>query len=609
VTDDLTSQRFRRHELGLLLPLSNSTVRPVERFQHVGTYLTYRELTSGSSMSERGVVERLARLSAADCMFVLALLGTRLFAGENRGDDKDLQHQLIELIVEGPLGSLLHEKLSDPRWTAIFCEQQLVHLARLVVLHADRRPRDDFARGALYEDWVTCLIGVTDLLDADLVVEDRDARLSWEIRQAQLNHHADQLPATAIHYELYSVLWERLGSARAAETDRAFLSMTGISIEDYFTIGTAVMARLITHGQHDDGFPGVKPEFYFSKTRVEEAVWQAFFRSVSRNLEDLRTELLHEQQRYGATTYGSLTFERFPLVEIEPGIYLPTSVSSLQRRITEGIFHILADAAEAEGRDRRYYTSPLGDVFQRLVEDTVRRGVASASPTTPIVADVLYGGRRKRRRSSDVIIAEERNPVFVEVVSGPLQAATTTRGDLTCFRADLERLVVRKAGQLDRNIRDFLDGELVIDGVDPAIVSHAWPVILMSHAFPHAETIMEEVSRAVAAQGFLHHPRAGDLAIVSAEDLFFCEGHMQQGTPLLSLLRSWKSGSGANLAFKNELVALGGGRAPGSDHFERRFAEANAQHMNRLLESGVTADDVLQHAKQGEPRVRPADPS
>jgi hypothetical protein len=70
--------------------------------------------------------------------------------------------------------------------------------------------------------------------------------------------------------------------------------------------------------------------------------------------------------------------------------------------------------------------------------------------------------------------------------------------------------------------------------------------------------------------------------------------------------RSWKSGPGANLPFKNELVALSGGRAPGSDHFERRFAEANAQYMNRLLESGVTADDVLQHAKQGKPRVQSA---
>jgi hypothetical protein len=556
-------------------------------------------------MSEAGVIERLSKLSAADCMFALALLSTRLFAGENRSDDGELQHRLIDLVTgTGSVAALLHEKLRDPRWSAIFCEQQLVHLARLVALHADRRPHDDFGGGALYGDWVTCLIGVTDLLDANLAVEDRDARLSWEIRQAQLNHRAEQLPSTAIHYELYSILWTRIDSAQATKTDQAFQSVTGISIKDYFTIGSAVLARFINYGHNEGGAPRVEPEQYFSTTHVEESVWRAFFRFVSRDLDGLRAELLREDSTYGATTYGSLTFERFPLAEIEPGVYVPSSVSSLQRRITEGVFHVLAEAAEAEGYDRRHYTSPLGDVFQRLVEETVRRGAAIASPSALIVADVTYGARRSRRRSSDVIVAEGRDPVFIEVVSGPLQVATSTRGDLTCFRADLERLVVRKARQLDRNIHDFLNGQLQIDGVDPALVSHVWPVIVTSHTFPHAETIMEEVSRIVAAEGYLRHPKAGHLAIISAEDLFFCEGHMQQGKSLLSLLRSWKSGPGAKLPFKNELVTLGGGRAPGSDYFERRFAEASAQYMNRLLVSGVTAEDVLRHAKYGEPRAR-----
>jgi hypothetical protein len=47
---------------------------PTSASKHVGTYLTYSELRSGPPRSERGVIERLAKLSAADCMFVLALL-------------------------------------------------------------------------------------------------------------------------------------------------------------------------------------------------------------------------------------------------------------------------------------------------------------------------------------------------------------------------------------------------------------------------------------------------------------------------------------------------------------------------------------------------------
>jgi hypothetical protein len=84
--------------------------------------------------------------------------------------------------------------------------QQLIHLARLVILHGDRRAPDEFNDRNLYAEWVTCLIAVTDLLDAGLMVEDHDERLAWEIRQCELNHHAEQLSTTAIHYELYSML-------------------------------------------------------------------------------------------------------------------------------------------------------------------------------------------------------------------------------------------------------------------------------------------------------------------------------------------------------------------------------------------------------------------
>lgn len=85
--------------------------------------------------------------------------------------------------------------------------------------------------------------------------------------------------------------------------------------------------------------------------------------------------------------------------------------------------------------------------------------------------------------------------------------------------------------------------------------------------------------------------------MVSAEELFFCEGFMQAGRSLVSLIRGWKSGPTGRVSFKNYLIKLGGGRAPGSDHFERRFAEANADYMARMLGSDVTADDVLNQAR------------
>jgi hypothetical protein len=143
-----------------------------------------------------------------------------------------------------------------------------MHRARLVILHADRRAPDEFDNRKLYDDWVTSLFAVTDLLNAGLEIEDHDARLAWEIRQGELNHHADQLPATAIHFELYSVLWPELLPEGADAVEEAFRSMTGISIGDYSMVGSAVMARLVNFAQAGEGAPMLQPDVYFASTRI-----------------------------------------------------------------------------------------------------------------------------------------------------------------------------------------------------------------------------------------------------------------------------------------------------------------------------------------------------
>ncbi|MGH2911799.1 MAG: hypothetical protein ACRDJ3_04915, partial [Solirubrobacteraceae bacterium] len=202
------------------------------------------------------------------------------------------------------------------------------------------------------------------------------------------------------------------------------------------------------------------------------------------------------------------------MVEIEPGTFLPLSMRSLQRRISQGVFHILSEAAEADGYNRRRYSSKFGKVFQESVERTLRRGVAFGSDDVPIAADVRYGSRKHPVDSSDVILGYDRHPMFIEVVSGPLQAGTFTQGHLCCFEADADRLVVKKAKQLDRSIRDFFTGKLKIQGIDPEMVSYAWPVIVTSHPFPHMEFVIDEVERQARMEGYLQHERVGRLAIV-----------------------------------------------------------------------------------------------
>jgi hypothetical protein len=583
---------FTLHELGLLVPATGEQADAVRPLDAV-VYVSHRDLT-GDVLSEPDLVERLRQLSAADCLLWIAHLSTRLAAETHPAESARLQERLVlEVFGDGQVGQALLQRLRDGNATKVFCEQQLVHLARLVVLHADRRRRDDFSAGALREIWGACLIGVTDLLDIGLNIKDKCERTSWEIRQCCLNYHEDQVPVTALHHEVYRVIWPQLKNKPARETEAAFARHTGMPIADYFTVGAAVLARFLTRGANEDSLPGIEPARAFAQATMPRETWEAFFTLAGRDVDALRDELLAEAKQYGESTYGSLTFERFPLVEIEPGLFVPLSIASLRRRVSQGVFHLLGEAAVADGHDQRYYSSIFGTPFQESVERTFRRAVEVEGSGATITADVLYGPRSQRRRSSDVILEYERNPVFVEVVSGPLQAGTTTRGDLKCFSDDVDRLVVKKTKQLDRSIRDFFNGELKLPAIDPALVAHAWPVLLTSHPFPHTDYILREVDSRIREKRFLQQERVGSLAIVSADELFFCEGFMQKGTSFLALLRGWKSGPMANAPFKNYLIALGNGHAPASDHFVRRFAEANVDYMRRMLGQQHSVESVL----------------
>lgn len=592
----------RRHELGLYLPptVDGDGDHVEQRLKHIGAYLTYTELTQSlgrpHTMTEEALIARLRQLSAADCMASLGFIAAKMYTASEPYFRRDVQRELIDHVVgmDSDVGQALLEAIEQDRPTTIFCEQQIVHLARLVALHADSRGPDEFVDRALYEEWVTCIFGVTDLLDLGLVIEDPRDRLSWELRQCGLNHHDDRLPTVGLHHEVYRVLLPEKYPEAAKRVEDAFRAYTGISIADFFVLGTAAEARFMNN-------PGaiLDPAEYFNSTLITTEVWRPFLEAIGTDLAGLRTELEAEAERYGATTYGSVAIERFPLFEGEPGKYCLISPWALARRVTEGVFHLLAEAANHEGLDRSAYTSEFGIPFQHSVEGTLRRGNSATGAPVPVAADVEYGSSRSSmRRSSDVILGFDRFPMFIEVVSGPIRVGTFTRGDLGDFEGDVQRLVIGKAGQLDRSIHDFLDGKLTLDGIDPATASRIWPVIVTSHAFPLRDQIDIAITERLASAGHLQDDRIAPLAVISAEELFFCEGFMERGETLLGLISGWKHDpESAPQSFKNYLIEHGEGQAPGGDHFERRFAEATAERAKRIFGKDESVDEILAHLR------------
>ena len=171
---------------------------------------------------------------------------------------------------------------------------------------------------------------------------------------------------------------------------------------------------------------------------------------------------IQKEEDAGQTTSLSLAIEKRPLIEGPNGVLYVVDFAAFERKATHGIFHLLAEGAEGEGRDRETYSTPFGAAFQVWAEGCLRRAEGGKGEPT-IFVDEEYGPKKHRRATPDVVLAYERQVVCFEVVAGALQIKTLTHGDLATFEQDLREARVQEgqpvveADRRRRRRRDEID--------------------------------------------------------------------------------------------------------------------------------------------------------
>jgi hypothetical protein len=121
-----------------------------------------------------------------------------------------------------------------------------------------------------------------------------DPTVRTELRRGHAARDGD--PSRGLPY-----LWPTHNSATSKQIADAFKRQTKMEIADYFTVGAAVLARLILRGVKGDGLPGIKPAHYFSSAKMPASDWQPFFDLTARDLDDLADEVRAETKQYGET--------------------------------------------------------------------------------------------------------------------------------------------------------------------------------------------------------------------------------------------------------------------------------------------------------------------
>jgi hypothetical protein len=382
-------------------------------------------------------------------------------------------------------------------------------------------------------------------------------------------------------------IWPHLASDGAPDAEAAFRRYTGLSIEAFMTCGFAFSAAFGATNEGIGARTSVDPQDYFSSTRLDASEVAAFLSVASSDLEELRRELIAEDVRWGPTVFGALAFERTPLLKDNEGHCYVVNLGSLERRVTHGTLHLLAEGSTEEGLDREHFTAPFGAAFQEWAERSIRRTLDRQDPRPQLIADEEYGDKRRRRRTSDLVLRYPRQIVLAEVVAGPLQARTVTRGDLDAFEQDVAKLVEKKAKQLTRRAADILSGDTGPIGLDANGVVSIWPVIVSATAFPHRPEILTEVRKRLRSAGLLTDRLFRPICLVSAEELAAAEGALEEGASLQQLLAEWKHHRvTGDHAFKNFLIdrEVERRRRPAKHHLEM-FARATKAMTARALGS------------------------
>lgn len=564
--------------------------------EHAGVYATSNEFGLQGQRTEKELAKILSGLSAYDCMGMIGRLSAWYYSTP-RAPLPEAQAAVAQWLAGWEPEWRKRVNSALQRGAIVVFPQQLAHLARLVARHADPRPPEEFGDQQAQSDFLTCLFGVADLFfDADVDLRDRDDRLSWALRHTGVGQRRESLTLWSTYYEVFCRVWPALAEDGLPDVDAAFERFTHLSIRKFMAVGMAFTFSFAAAHEGPVGRAWLDVDSYFSQTKLPAEDVQTFLDVSGTTLDQLRDNLVWEEENFGRTTFGALAYDRTPLLLGPQGRVYLISLESLERRVTEGILHILAEGAEGEGGKREQYTSPFGKAFQDWTAAAFERVTASFENPPKLFVDASYGPKRGRKSTPDVVLRYPRKIVAVEIVSGAMQARTLTHGDLSAFEADLRKLIDKKAEQLTKRIAEILTGDAAGIGLDADDVRTVWPVIITATTFPMRPEIGPVIRARLKKKGFLQGRKIRPVSIITAEELAASEGSMADGTPFVELLAEWKQNARTgDHPFKNFLIFRERDqRRPPAQHHRDVYAEASRDLIGLVLDRDAAADALEQ---------------
>lgn len=356
------------------------------------------------------------------------------------------------------------------------------------------------------------------------------------------------------HHLHWVVLPERMKEdPRREDLPGLFQRATSVPFDDFMAVGLALWA--IVETRNVNPVPLDRLGLKLSQERIEAAL--ALFTLTA---DAMREEIVRRQADF-QSQWSFDAFRLFPVLRIDDGQLLVLSRRLLLERLFTWLpIHDLRDGLRRQSGDAPRIGERAYHWFRAMCEADAMESLSNLMPAS-VGVQRFYGEREiqvafgTKSKNADAALEYPDAWVVTEVSTRHLTRESVAGGSAKALQDDLERGVIKKAGQLDGTIRQLMRNEPLLTG-HPAVRRRRFvPVLLITEGFPINPMTMTAIQGRLVERKLLQDPRVGPLHILDQEEVNMVEAIVESGGPsFLELLTGHEQSNLRNMALKDYLI-------------------------------------------------------
>jgi hypothetical protein len=561
-------------------------------------YVTHQE-AFGSPLPIPAMQDTIRKVDLRSWLYLVArmelnILDRRLMSNEE-------QSKVVGAFISEADWKVIKPLLSGPH-RALFHRHQAMFLLRLVLstdIPSDAQPLEAIAPSG---EVGRLLLGINDQLtdpDALSVVQNPSAS-EEEQQRGTLNFFLRN--NEVYNFEVFKYAQDReqallidiprsLDPAREARLDAAVVAAIGLSVEEFFALGFALLtfshkARATEKGQTS---LFVNPEHFLSTVSLPEERRRAFLHWIVQDLADAMADARRVAPGTKEFLYDMAGLERRPVIRVAPDSAIIVSPRLLVRRFTRGLFALVRGQLLAQP-DGKALEGAYVNARSDAAEEFVRLRMADAlRPRGQLFPKFPYSGPSGNQRLAEDVIATYGNGGYLfafEVKSGSVSRLVKTQGTVDELFAPDGHLD-RALRQLQERVQDIRDRRLDAPGRELSRFMRIVPVIVTYEPYLQTRLFRERLDAEARRHGLRSDANVAPVALLDFGEIEHAAALQEAGQDVPDLIWKWLHEPPSAEAIDSDFVAyvlrLPGGLGQVTSQAFRVRTEQNLRRTAALL--------------------------